>query len=419
MSLKTHEPIQSSLISFTRCPLRPKICCEMLIVIYLLYVKLSETIHINRLLGGRHLFLLNKAEKSLKVSDDRSEFTPISERVKVVQKIYNDAANGQGSGLITRRLNEDDIAPFGKSNGWITSYVVKILKNPAVFGEFQPHQRVDGKRLPVGPVIENYFPTIVNKDLFYKVQTARASRDKGAGSGRIGKKFSNLFTHLAKCDYCGASMQFVDKGKGPKGGKYLKCSAAHRGMDCVVKAWRYADFETSFFNFVREINLKEIIEGSNKRLEKTKIRQKISELQNHKKTLDDRIEKLVDMLTDTDMPQAPLKAKLKKTTAEISDLETQISSLQGALETTVEDVPLNIEDIAEQISSISNFEQETNFDKRFMIAKHLKSFVKEIKMASDGIKPKFDTLKAEVENNFDDSEYATEQLPTFVGRFTF
>ncbi|WP_419902816.1 hypothetical protein [Kiloniella sp.] len=37
----------------------------MLIVIYLLYVKLSETIHINRLLGGRHLFLLNKAEKSL------------------------------------------------------------------------------------------------------------------------------------------------------------------------------------------------------------------------------------------------------------------------------------------------------------------------------------------------------------------
>ncbi|WP_419904473.1 potassium channel family protein [Kiloniella sp.] len=41
----------------------------MLIVIYLLYVKLSETIHINRLLGGRHLFLLNKAEKSLSFSE--------------------------------------------------------------------------------------------------------------------------------------------------------------------------------------------------------------------------------------------------------------------------------------------------------------------------------------------------------------
>ncbi|WP_419901741.1 hypothetical protein [Kiloniella sp.] len=41
----------------------------MLIVIYLLYVKLSETIHINRLLGGRHLFLLNKAEKSHKLEE--------------------------------------------------------------------------------------------------------------------------------------------------------------------------------------------------------------------------------------------------------------------------------------------------------------------------------------------------------------
>ncbi|WP_419904558.1 hypothetical protein [Kiloniella sp.] len=47
----------------------------MLIVIYLLYVKLSETIHINRLLGGRHLFLLNKAEKSHHAFGRRYETT--------------------------------------------------------------------------------------------------------------------------------------------------------------------------------------------------------------------------------------------------------------------------------------------------------------------------------------------------------
>ncbi|WP_419903519.1 hypothetical protein [Kiloniella sp.] len=46
----------------------------MLIVIYLLYVKLSETIHINRLLGGRHLFLLNKAEKSQSNLEQTVEF---------------------------------------------------------------------------------------------------------------------------------------------------------------------------------------------------------------------------------------------------------------------------------------------------------------------------------------------------------
>ncbi|WP_419903304.1 hypothetical protein [Kiloniella sp.] len=53
----------------------------MLIVIYLLYVKLSETIHINRLLGGRHLFLLNKAEKSHSYTDITSLYPGACELV--------------------------------------------------------------------------------------------------------------------------------------------------------------------------------------------------------------------------------------------------------------------------------------------------------------------------------------------------
>ncbi|WP_419902373.1 hypothetical protein [Kiloniella sp.] len=40
----------------------------MLIVIYLLYVKLSETIHINRLLGGRHLFSTQQSGEEPKFS---------------------------------------------------------------------------------------------------------------------------------------------------------------------------------------------------------------------------------------------------------------------------------------------------------------------------------------------------------------
>ncbi|WP_419904830.1 Lrp/AsnC ligand binding domain-containing protein [Kiloniella sp.] len=57
----------------------------MLIVIYLLYVKLSETIHINRLLGGRHLFLLNKAEKS---HDHLDEFRRSMQSLEDVQQCY-------------------------------------------------------------------------------------------------------------------------------------------------------------------------------------------------------------------------------------------------------------------------------------------------------------------------------------------
>ncbi|WP_419904794.1 hypothetical protein [Kiloniella sp.] len=55
----------------------------MLIVIYLLYVKLSETIHINRLLGGRHLFLLNKAEKSQQLGKINIKYNHLSIGFKV------------------------------------------------------------------------------------------------------------------------------------------------------------------------------------------------------------------------------------------------------------------------------------------------------------------------------------------------
>ncbi len=346
----------------------------------------------------------------LNVSEDRTEFILIPERVKIVQAIYNDAANGQGSGMITRRLNEKGVAPFGRSNGWIASYVVKILKTSAVLGEFQPHQKVNGKRTPAGPIIENYFPKIIPKDVFYKVQAGRASRDKGAGSGRIGKKHNNLFTHIAKCGYCGSSMQFIDKGKGPKGGKYLKCSASIRGMDCVVKGWKYIDFETSFFHFVREINLREIIEGSNKRLEKTRIRQKISELQSQKETLESRVDRLENLLIDTDMPNDRLKVKYKNSLTEIDEIDAQVSALQERLETTKQIVPINYEDVTDQISSISNFEQESNFEKRFILAKHLKSFVKRINVCTDGIRPQFDKIKSEIEEEIDDLEYANKVI---------
>ena len=72
----------------------------------------------------------------LRVNEDRSGFEVISDRVDVVRRIFEAAANGQGSSVITRLLNKDRVHAFGKSNGWLESYVTKILKNRAVLGEF-------------------------------------------------------------------------------------------------------------------------------------------------------------------------------------------------------------------------------------------------------------------------------------------
>ena len=116
------------------------------------------------------------------------------------------------------------------------SYIQKILKNKAVLGEFQPHRNENKKSIKAGDAILDYFPQIISEEVYYAVQK-RMKTDRSIG-GKTGK-ISNLFGGLAKCAYCGASMQIVNKGKPPKGGTYLVCDRARRGLGCEYHSVKY------------------------------------------------------------------------------------------------------------------------------------------------------------------------------------
>ena len=187
----------------------------------------------------------------LTLSKDKTRYEVIAKRAQIVRSIFEDSAAGMGNYSITRRLNQSRVPHFGRSRGWCTSYVSNITINRSVLGEFQPHQIVNGKRVPVGSTIPNYFPAIVDEDLFYRVQALRRQR-KISGSGRKGLYVSNLFTRLATCAYCGSPMRFENKGYGPNGGTYLSCDNSRRGLGCERVGWRYEDFETLFLAFVHD-----------------------------------------------------------------------------------------------------------------------------------------------------------------------
>jgi DNA invertase Pin-like site-specific DNA recombinase len=112
----------------------------------------------------------------LKLSHDRAGYEPIPERVEIVRQIFRDTASGIGIYSITRRLNKAAVDTFGSPNGWRQSYVAKILANRGAFGEFQPHIRVGGKRVPDGAAIAGYFPSIIDEELFYQAQHAKSQR---------------------------------------------------------------------------------------------------------------------------------------------------------------------------------------------------------------------------------------------------
>jgi hypothetical protein len=184
----------------------------------------------------------------LEFDRDEKRYRPIPDRVDTIKLIFHESLNGIGGHALVKRLNQRNIGNISESKrkrklqtktsgNWHRSYIEKILTNKAVIGEFQPHKIAGGKRVEDGPPIKNYFPPIIDEKLFYRVKNCREER-RNKRPGRKGQNLTNLFTGLATCAYCGARMILENKGPPPKGGRYLACSAARRGLGCITRPVR-------------------------------------------------------------------------------------------------------------------------------------------------------------------------------------
>jgi DNA invertase Pin-like site-specific DNA recombinase len=161
---------------------------------------------------------------------EHKRYEIIPEQGAVVRRIYLEAIAGLGKRRIANRLNRDGIPAFRGKDGWHHSSVGKILMNEAVLGLFQPHRKVDGKRMPDGPPIPSFFPVIIDEATFWQAQQAIKTRRHGA-AGRKGDADTNLFSGIGVCGECGiGKLHLVNKGALPKGGKYLTCQRASRAL---------------------------------------------------------------------------------------------------------------------------------------------------------------------------------------------
>lgn len=169
----------------------------------------------------------------------KKEIQIIPERAKVIRKIFELAASGYGGMAITRTLNKQKTAVFGKSKAWHVSYVKKILKNEAVYGRYIPYTRAKGvKRQLDGEPTENYYPEIISKDKFLAVRTH--CQDRVNKGGRDKATGENLFSGLLECGTCGGPVAYANKGNGLV---YLVCLSAKNGSDCPYLSVPYKEFE--------------------------------------------------------------------------------------------------------------------------------------------------------------------------------
>lgn len=189
-----------------------------------------------RLKQGDLTVMTRRAPGWLTVEGSPGAFVIVKDRAETVRRIFEWTAAGLGKHLIARNLNQEGIVPFGRADGWHASYIQKILSSLAVLGEFQPGTKPKGSvRTLVGDPIPDYYPAIIDPDLYARALASMAGRSRGV-MGR-GRRLANLFGGLAKCE-CGARMTFRGKGAKVRANgdlvheDYLVCDGYQRGKGC-------------------------------------------------------------------------------------------------------------------------------------------------------------------------------------------
>jgi DNA invertase Pin-like site-specific DNA recombinase len=262
---------------------------------------------------------------TFKESSGKFELNDLSISIK---KIFELSIEGMGSLTIANYLNEHNYPVLNST--WNRSYIEKILSNIACYGAYELHKMIDGKRVKTGEIIEDYFPKVIEQDVFNVCRFKRSSRNvSGSNGGRQGLNFSNLFTKIIKC-HCGATMVYRDTGK--RGSKFLICGR-YSTKQCDSFAWDYTDFETRFFKFIHDVSLNDTDNNSSKITEiQTKIDLSTIAKSNLLKEFNNLIESL--SIAPIDLHQSIFKLSSKKQDdikqidKEILEFNNEINELQ-------------------------------------------------------------------------------------------
>ncbi|RTL73611.1 MAG: recombinase family protein [Bradyrhizobiaceae bacterium] len=325
----------------------------------------------------------------LKLSKEKTSYEIVPERAQVVQRIFEDAASGIGMYSIAHHLNSEKVPTFSRSNGWHQSYIAKILANRAVLGEFQPGVRKDGVRVNEGDPIPNYFPAIVDEELFYSAQHGKDQR-RGTSAGRKGAAFANLFSGLATCAYCQSKIIYENKGPGRKGGTYLICDTARRRLGCIATRWKYRDFEASFLAFVQELDLEVILTKTEDSTKQKEFEAELSALRGEIASVSKLMEQTYALL-NAGSPVDFITKKLRELDTRQTDLAQRIATKEAekkSFETREAQFYSSKDEIKELVTQLQGPANNELFKLRAQIASRLKGLVDTLVVAPLGAAPR-------------------------------
>lgn len=141
-------------------------------------------------------------------------FQLIPKKADIIRKIFELSIGGYGRRAISVYLNQHSIKPLSsRARTWHTSYIEKILSNPATYGVLVSYKlnSVDKSRQK-DCEIPDYYPAVVTRELF--ILSMKKSKDRiiQRGISRAGV-VNNLFSGLLRCS-CGDKLTKKDRKRG-------------------------------------------------------------------------------------------------------------------------------------------------------------------------------------------------------------
>ena len=265
------------------------------------------------------------------------EFRPRPKRVEVVREVLRLLSEGWGRDRIARELNERGVIPWGGAAIWHGGTVQKVTDARSLIGEFQPHKLVYEarkgtmvpKRVPVGDPIPDYFPRVVDNDLWDRAQAVAVKRRRGKApnaGGRLGTVVSNLFGTVAHCEVCGQRMAYRERG--PRSFPVLRCSGERAGACSNSFRYFYHDNENAILSWLVTLDLSAGAAGEASRLDE-ELRTEVARTE----TLQAKGEAIVrEVGAQTRFARAPLaeiEERMTRSEQRIAELRARLATLKA------------------------------------------------------------------------------------------
>jgi len=247
----------------------------------------------------------------LRLAENGKEFRVLEERVRLVRKMFRMAREGLGVQMIVNQFTQEGIEGWGPSKRWTCTNVEDVVYNRAVLGEFQPHETINGKPQPAGAPAPDYFPRIIEPELFYVVNATRILN----GGGRGFNTATNLFIGLAHDGETGERMQrrnaYLVNERSGKGGEH------HR--------WAYRAFEQNLLSQLERLDWASLLAEP---VEEQHLDEKIGiEAQIHEANL--MLKRLLALACKSDTPPEIILDQMKRLEGRKADLKKQLLDLEA------------------------------------------------------------------------------------------